>query len=118
MDGISAYRDNAVTTQSGGRLIVLLYEGAIKFLNQAIAELEAGHWAEKGRYISKAAAIIDELDATLNLESGEVALNLRRMYDFMRRHLLQANLKRDREMIRDVISLLEDLNDGWKAITT
>jgi flagellar protein FliS len=119
MDPTAAYKDNAVTTQSRGRLIVLLYDGAIKFLKQAIAELQADHYAQKGEYIGKAMAIIDELDASLNMEAAEdMGMNLRKIYDFMRRHLLQASLKRDPQMIRDVIALLEDLNEGWKAITT
>ena len=119
MDGIDAYKEHAVSTQSGGRLIVLLYEGAIKFLNQAIEQLEAGNHVEKGNYIGKARAIIDELDLNLEMEAGgEVAESLRKLYDFMRRHLIQANLKRDPQRIRDVIALLRDLNEGWKAITT
>ena len=48
MEGIEAYRENTVSTQSRGRLIVLLYEGAIKFLRQAIAELEKENFAKKG----------------------------------------------------------------------
>ncbi len=117
-DGIEAYKESAVGTQSRGRLIVLLYEGAIKFLKQSIADLEAGRWEAKGQHIARAQAIIDELDACLDVEAGgEVAVNLRGLYEFMRGHLLQANLYRDADRIRDVIRLLEELNEGWKAIT-
>lgn len=117
MNGIAAYQENAVTTQSRGRLIVMLYEGAIKFLRQAVREIEAGDWAEKGRQIAKAQNIIHELDACLDMEAGgEVAMNLRRLYAFMYRHLNQANTQKDAKAVRDVIGLLEDLNEGWKAI--
>ncbi len=117
MNEITAYQENAVTTQSRGRLIVMLYEGAIKFLNQALREMEAENWAEKGRYIGKAQTIIHELDACLDMEAGgEVAENLRRLYQFMSRHLRQANRRKDAKAVRDVIGLLEDLNEGWKAI--
>ena len=119
MDGIASYKDNAISTQSRGRLIVLLYEGAIKFLKQAIAELEADRWAEKGQYINRALAVLGELDVCLDMETGgEVAENLRKLYQFMYRHLAEANLQRDPERIREVIALLEELNDGWKAITS
>lgn len=117
MDGISAYRDNNVTTQPRGRLIVLLYEGAIKFLRQAIGAIEAKDYEKKAKYLGRALDIIYELDYSLDVEAGgEVVANLRRLYDFMRRHLTEANLSLDTEQIRQVISLLEDLNEGWRAI--
>ena len=114
---IGAYHENAVTTQTRGRLIVLLYDGAIKFLEQAKAELQAGNYAEKGEFINKALAIINELDSCLDVENGgEVATNLRRLYQFSIRHLGEANLHRDTQRIQDVIDCLKDLNEGWKAI--
>ena len=54
MKGIAAYQDSTVTTQSKGRLIVLLYDGAIKFMRLAIKELEANNYEAKGQYINKA----------------------------------------------------------------
>jgi len=117
MKGISAYTENEVATQAPGRVVVLLYEGAIRFLKQAIGEIQAGQPAQKGPFIAKAVAIIEELNTALDMEAGgEVAQNLRGLYLFMSRHLVQANAKNDIQMIREVISLLEDLNGGWKAI--
>ncbi|MEJ2648154.1 MAG: flagellar export chaperone FliS [Sedimentisphaerales bacterium] len=118
MKGIGAYQDNAVTTQSRGRLIVLLYEGAIKFLKLAINELQAGNNQGKGHYINKAQDIINELNAVLDMEAGgEIAANLRKLYLFMNKRLAEANIKRDPQMIRDVIGLMEELNESWKAIS-
>jgi len=115
--GIRTYQEHALATQTRGRLIVLLYEGAIKFLEQAKAELAAGNWAAKGTYINKALAILNELDACLDMErGGEIAANLRRLYHFMIRHLTEANTHRDPQRIQDVIDCLKDLNEGWKAI--
>jgi flagellar secretion chaperone FliS len=117
MDRTSTYTEHAVVTQSPGRLIVMLYDGAIKFLNQAIAEIEAGKMGEKGKSIVKAMHIIQELDLALNREGGgEIAEGLEGLYDFMCRHLGEANVKRDPNRIREVIRILEDLNDGWRAI--
>jgi flagellar protein FliS len=59
MKGIAAYQDSVVTTQSKGRLIVLLYDGAIKFMKLAIKELEANNFEAKGKYINKAQDIIN-----------------------------------------------------------
>ena len=61
MNGITAYQETAVTTQSKGRLIVLLYDGAIKFMRLAIKELEAGNYAAAIFFSSRAARIADEL---------------------------------------------------------
>jgi flagellar protein FliS len=118
MNGIKAYQDNAVTTQSRGRLIVLLYEGAIKFMKLAIREIEANNYEAKGRYINKAQDIINELNAVLDVDAGgAIASNLRRLYVFMNRRLSEANVKRDPQMIREVIGLMEELNQSWKAIS-
>ena len=117
MNGIAAYQDNTVTTQSKGRLIVLLYDGAIKFLKLAIQELEANNHEAKNNYLNKAQDIINELNAILDMDAGgEIATNLRKLYCFMQSRLSQANIKCDSQMIHDVIKLMEELNQGWKAI--
>lgn len=118
MKGLETYQEVAITTQSRGRLIVMLYDGAIKFLKLAINELAAGDMNEKGVYINKAIDIINELNTVLDMEAGgEVAVNLRKLYMFMARHLSTANIKKDPEMVNEVVKLLEELNQGWKAIT-
>ncbi len=118
MSGIASYRENQIGTESRGRLVVMLYEGAIKFLNLALEELEAGNYDRKGEYINKAVDIIHELNVCLDLDAGgEIAQNLRGLYLFMIRHLTEANMQRDTQRIREVMSLLADLNEGWKAIS-
>ncbi len=119
MKGVKAYQETAVTTQSKDRLVVMLYDGAIKFSKQAISEIEAGNHEAKGKYINKAIDIINELNVVLDVDAGgEVAVNLRKLYLFMNNHLAQANIKRDPQMIREVITLMEELNQSWKAITS
>jgi len=95
----------------------MLYDGAIKFMRLAIQELEAQNDEAKGRYINRAQDIINELNTVLDMEAGgEVAANLRKLYVFMSTQLSQANAKRDPQMIREVISLMEELNKSWRAI--
>jgi flagellar protein FliS len=118
MSQLTAYQENSVSTQNKGRLVVLLYDGAIKFLKLAIKEIEAGNMEGKGRYINRASDIITELNAILDMDKGgEIAVNLRKLYTFMNGRLVEANLKCDPDMIRDVIKLMEELNHGWRAIT-
>ena len=118
MNGFNAYQETAVLTQSKGRMIVMLYDGAIKFLKQAIRNLEAKDYMAKGQAITKAQNIILELNTILDMEAGgEVAQNLRSLYNFMNKHLTQANTQSDARIVREVINLLEELNQSWRAIT-
>ena len=119
MNKVAAYKNTAVTTQSKGRLIVLLYEGAIKSMKLAINELEAGNYETKGQYITKAQDIINELNAVLDMDTGgEIATNLRKLYCFMNNRLSEANTKCDPKMIREVITMMEELNQSWKSIAS
>jgi len=118
MNGVSAYQETSIATESKGRLVVMLYDGAIKFMRLAIRELEAKDYEAKGRYIDRAQDIINELNAVLDMESGgEIAANLRKLYVFMSKRLSEANVQRDPQMIREIISLMEELNKGWRAIS-
>ena len=117
MNGLEAYQTNAVATQSKGRLVVMLYDGAIKFLKLAIKEMEAKNYEAKGKYIYKAQDIIWELNTVLKMEEGgDIAKNLRNLYLYMNRRLNEANIKVDPEIVKEVISLLETLNKSWKTI--
>jgi flagellar protein FliS len=117
MNGTKLYEETAVTTQNKGRLVVMLYDGAIKFLNQAVKALQAGDLEAKARNIGRATDIILELNTVLDLDAGrEVAQSLRKLYNFMNSHLNKANISNDVQMIRDVIALLKKLNEGWRAV--
>lgn len=119
MSAFKDYQDISVTTQNKGRLIVMLYEGAVKFMRLAVKELEAEkiNYEAKGRYVNRARDIISELNVVLDMDTGgEMAVNLRKLYLFMDGRLSQANVKCDPQMIREVITLMEELNQGWKAI--
>ena len=117
MNGLETYKEVTITTQGKGRLVVMLYEGAIKSLKQAIHEIEAGNVEARWNNIKKAMDIIEELDAVLNMEAGgEIAANLHKLYRFMVSHLNAANVKKSTPMINEVIALLDELNQGWKAI--
>lgn len=117
VDLIDAYKDTAITTQSKGKIVVLLYEGAIRFMNLAIQQIEQKDLVAKGRSITRAQDIIWELNSVLDMEQGgQIAKNLRSLYLYMNKRLIQANLQADPQIIKEVISLLETLNKGWKAI--
>jgi flagellar secretion chaperone FliS len=117
MKGFETYQENSITTQSQGRIVVMLYEGAIKFLKFAISEMQAGDHETKAKYLNKAEDIINELNAVLDMETGgEIANNLRALYMFMVRNIHEGNAQRNPAKLEEVIKLLEELNQSWKAI--
>jgi len=114
---LSSYKGIAVTTASRERLILLAYEGAIKFIRQAKESIETNNVQRKCDRLSKATAIIEELSNTLNMEAGgEIAESLASLYDYMMRRLCLANLKSNPDILDEVLSLLTTLYEGWHEI--
>lgn len=113
----NAYQTVQVTTTDRGRLLLMMYEGAIKFLRQSKAGLDANDIAKFCRFLSKAQAIIAELMNTLDFEKGgDIARDLDRLYDFMLFYLTEANLHRDGKRIVKVIGLLDTIYSAYKEI--
>ena len=117
--GQRQYQHTQITTVDRGRLIVLLYEGAIKFLRQARDCSEAGDLEGKSNNINKALDIINELNQSLNMtEGGDLAQNLRRLYLFMSDYLLKGKIKKDLHYIDDVLRMLTSLNSAWNEVVS
>ncbi|MCB2184821.1 MAG: flagellar export chaperone FliS [Deltaproteobacteria bacterium] len=118
--GQNQYRKTQVATVDRGRLIVLLYEGAISFLNKAKAAVDEKDIPTASGLINRALDIIDELNASLNMDQGgDIAANLRRLYLFMVDQLVKAKIKGEKEPIDEVIRMLTTLNDAWRqAVAT
>lgn len=117
MDARDTYVENHISTQQRARLIVVLYDGAIRFLKTARQKLEEGDYALKGVYIGKAQDVLAELSNCLNMEAGpQIANDLRALYNFLHRHLTQANIQRDPQMIDDCVAILEELRQAWEHV--
>ena len=96
----ATYQNVQITTTDRGRLLLMMYEGAIKFLKQSKAGLEEKDIAKFCRFLSKGQAIIAELMNTLDFEKGgSIAKDLERLYDFMLFYLSEANLQRDGQKV-------------------
>lgn len=112
------YQHIDVSTAEPLRIIVLLYEGAIKNLNQAARLFPTDANTASAR-LNKALDIINYLRNSLDFEQGgDVAFNLGRLYEYMRDVLAHANISRDVEKIQEVIGLLQTLLEGWRGIAT
>lgn len=107
----------AVEGASPHRLIQMLLDGAMERIFIAKRALADKETARKGESISAAIAIIDGLRASLDLEKGgDIAANLKSLYDYMERRLLEANLKNDAGILDEVASLLADIGEAWRGI--
>src|SRR5215210_9229384 len=104
-----AYRDSAILTAPPERLVVMLYDGANRFLIQGATAMRAGDLTVTNDRLRRAEAIINELRATLDMSQGEVASNLESIYSFCQRLLLESRIKQDPEKIEHVAKLLREL---------
>lgn len=113
----SQYQKTQVTTASREKVLLMLYEGAIRFTKLANASLKQQKIAEKGKYISKATAILSELMATLDFKAGgQLAIDLENLYVFMIDKLIEGNIKNDLECLAQVEQLLMTLYEAWKDV--
>ncbi|OBQ56241.1 flagellar export chaperone FliS [Halodesulfovibrio spirochaetisodalis] len=113
----NAYFSTQVSTMSQGQLLIMLYEGCIKFLNQAKTSIEENDVAKKGMLITRAMDIINELDGSLNMQAGgEIAQNLHDLYYFCNTRLLKANLLMDPALIDEVIKIIDGVREGYAHI--
>lgn len=108
-----AYQQNSVLTASPGELTLMLYNGCLKFLNQAKKAVQEKNIEAKHTNLSKAQNIISELIVTLNFDY-DIANDMRRLYDYINRRLIEANIKNDTEIISEVEELVTEFRDTWK----
>ena len=115
---ISRYRESQITSATPEETVLMLYEGAIRFLGTAVKELEEnGNIPEKSILLEKTVKIIDYLQSCLDSEKGEIiARNLNSLYDYMVIELTKANLKNDTAKMREILGLLITIRDGWHSI--
>ncbi|QHE88094.1 flagellar export chaperone FliS [Hydrogenophaga sp. BPS33] len=120
----SAYKrvavDTGVQTADPHTLVAMLFEALIQSLNLARGALERQDVVAKGMAIGKSIRIMEEgLKAGLNLkEGGQLAANLKSLYDYSIQRLTLANLRNDIAPIREVLNLIEPLADSWKQMRT
>lgn len=117
--GQNQYLKTQVTTVDGGKLIVLLYEGAIKFLSRALDGIQEHDTVKRHNHIVRVINIIEELKNSLNFSrGGEIAQSLNALYLFMIRHLTTANIKNDPKMVQEVLNILSSLKEAWETVVS
>jgi flagellar protein FliS len=116
---LNAYKQTDVTSRSPLELVVLLYDGAVRFLGEAHAAGTRGDKPTRTRSVARAQAIIGELQGTLDMENGgQVASDLDRLYTYMTSRLLDATARHDDAAIVEVQKLLGSMREAWARIST
>lgn len=117
---IADYQRNEIMTASPGRLVVMLYEGAIKRLDQAAMAFDMDDldkYQVVNNHIIAAQNIITELTISLDMEKGgEIAQNLFRIYEYFNDQLIEANSQKVKEPIIRVRDMMDDLREAWDTI--
>lgn len=109
------YKNTKVETANQEKLLIMLYNGAIKFIKQAKEGIQEQDYELVNNKLNRSQAIITELRTTLDEEQGgEIAQNLDALYEYMNRRLVQANVNKELEPIDEVLSMLRELKETWQ----
>lgn len=113
--GYAAYANNKIMTASPAELTLMLYEGAIKFANLAIMAIEENNVPRAHKNIMKVERIIEEFQATLD-HKYPVAKDFDEVYNYLMIRLREANMKKDKEIMEEVLKHLRTMRDTWKEV--
>lgn len=111
----NAYKNNAINTASPAELTLMLYEGAIKFCNIALGAMEKNDIMKTSENIIKAEKIIMEFRGTLDFKYP-VAKDFELVYDYIYRRLVEANVKKDPDILTDALKYIREMRDTWKEV--
>lgn len=109
------YKKNAVETASPARLTLMLYDGAVKFCNIALEGIDENDILKANTNIIKAEKIIVELRSTLDMKYP-VAKDFDRVYDYIYRRLVEANVKKDKEVLQEALKHIKTMRETWKEV--
>jgi len=114
---VDSYRRTQAQSSTPLERVVMLYDGALRFARQARAAMDQNDIATRRDGLSKAIAIVGELQATLDMEQGgEISASLDRLYDYVQMRLLDATMHKDPGAIDDAMRVLDTLRDAWQTI--
>lgn len=109
------YQKNQVMTVSNDKLLLMLCDGLVKYIKNAICGFDSGNIQEINTNLLKAQSIVAELMASLDREAGEFADNLFQIYEYLYRGLMEANVKKDSSHIQELLGLAMEVQETWSA---
>ena len=108
------YKNTSVQSASREKILLMLYEGCIRFMKQALMAIDKKDIAGRGMNIGRAFDIVNELNNTLNHEAGpEIASNLEQLYMFISEQLTKSNATGQKKPLEDALKIMETLYSGW-----
>lgn len=111
------YRKNQIATASEGQLIIMLYDGAIRFLKKAKNSMLEKDVEQSHEAITRARKIVLELMFSLDMEKGgDISRNLYELYFFLNQELIKANIKKDEVILDDCLEIITNLRTTWKQV--
>lgn len=117
VNGHDRYLETAVETASPARLIVMLYDGAIRFINEAIYAMQQRDYETQNTRLQRAQKILAELISSLDFDKGgEIAENLFRLYTYMYNQLVEANINDDAARLEHVVGLMSEIREAWDTV--
>lgn len=111
-NGYNQYKENSIYTSTPEELTLMLYNGLVKFIMQARSAVEERNYQKTNEAIQRAQDIIAHFQTTLDAKY-EISEEFMKIYDFMYSRLLDANIKKDRDLLEEVLGLAKDLRDTW-----
>lgn len=109
------YKKNSIQTASPATLTLMLYDGAVRFGKMAMEYMEAGNIEQTNEYIKKTQNIIVEFRSTLDFKYP-VAKDFDVVYDYIYRRLVEANMKKDKDILEEALRYIEEMRDTWKEV--
>jgi flagellar protein FliS len=106
------YQQTQLQTASPSQLLLMLYDGAIRFIRLGISAIEEKNYEKTNTYLCKSQAVIHELIAALNYDYP-IAKNLYQVYEYMIHRLIQSNMKKDKQPANEVLSYLLEMREAW-----
>jgi flagellar protein FliS len=116
MDGVALNSEVGANVEERVQIVTMLYDGSMKFIDKAREKMGAGDELGRTHYIKKASSIVKELSSSLNMEGGEIAYNLKNLYEFVLESLIKAEMNNSMDALDDAEKVLEILRGSWKEL--
>jgi flagellar protein FliS len=116
MEGTAVNHQGEASVSDRVQVVAMLYDGAINFIGKAREKVETGDSVGRTHFISKTSAIVNELSNSVNMDGGEIAANLRKLYGFVLESLIKADANNNLEALHDAEKVMETLRSSWQEM--
>lgn len=116
MEGVALNNQAEANVSDRVQIVTMLYDGSINFIEKAKEKIETGDSIGRSHFINKTSAIVKELSNSLNMDGGEIAANLRNLYDFVLESLVKAEVNNNMDALNDAEKVMEILRSSWKEM--